>query len=104
MAVVAQNIVAGATLTGSLAAVSQAQAGTVAITSAVVSNPTSAAVTIAVSIVRASGTTVAVIPGRAVASKGTDTVPELQRVLLPGDTISASGAGLTLVVDGIMLS
>ncbi|GBQ72577.1 hypothetical protein AA103196_3100 [Ameyamaea chiangmaiensis NBRC 103196] len=104
MAVVAQNLVKGSTLTGDIATIYTAGAGTTVITSVVVANPTSAAVSLTISIQRSGGTTLAIVPARAIASDGTDLAPELARVLTSGDAIQASGNGLNIIIDGYLLS
>ncbi|MFT9096500.1 MAG: hypothetical protein ABF459_15345 [Gluconobacter cerinus] len=104
MAVVAQSLVKGTTLTGDSSSVYTAGAGTTVVSGAVVANPTGAAVSLTVSIQRSGGSALEIIPARAIAAGGTDLVPELARVLTAGDVIIASGNGLNLVVDGYMLS
>lgn len=104
MALVAQSLVKGVTLTGDSATVYTAGAGTTVVSGAVVANPTSAAVNLTVAIQRSGGSALSIVPGRAIAAGGTDLVPELARVLAAGDVIQASGNGLNLIVDGYMLS
>ena len=104
MAVVAQSLVKGVTLTGDSSSVYTAGAGTTVVSGAVVANPTSAAISLTVSIQRSGGSALEIIPGRAIAAGGTDLAPELGRVLSAGDVIIASGNGLNLIVDGYMLS
>ncbi|WP_029605516.1 hypothetical protein [Kozakia baliensis] len=104
MAVVAQNLVKGSTLTGDAAAVYTAGAGTTVVNSVVVSNPTNASVALTVEIQRNGGSALAIVPSRAIAANGTDLVPELARILTQGDVILASGNGLNIVIDGYLLS
>lgn len=104
MAVVAQSLVKGTTLTGDSFSVYTAGAGTTVVSGAVVANPTGTAVSLTVSIQRSGGSALEIIPARAIAAGGTDLVPELARVLTAGDVIIASGNGLNLIVDGYMLS
>ncbi|NVN44415.1 hypothetical protein HW537_10950 [Asaia siamensis] len=104
MAVVAQSLVKGTTLSSSLATIFTAGAGTTVASGAVVANPTGSAVSLSISIQRADGTTLALVPARAIAAAGTDLVPELARVLNAGDVLQASGSGLIIVIDGYLLS
>ncbi|WP_025886502.1 hypothetical protein [Asaia prunellae] len=104
MAVVAQTLVKGATLTSNLSSIFAAGAGTTVASGAVVANPTGATASLSVTLQRADGSSFIIVPGRAIAAGGTDLVPELARVLNAGDVIQASGAGLNIVIDGYLLS
>ncbi len=105
MAVIAQNLQPGITLSATSAPIVTAGAGTNVITSAVLTNPTAAAVSVTVQIKRAGGSALDLVPSRAIQPNGTDLLPELiGRVLGAGDQILALGAGLVCVVDGYSLS
>ena len=105
MSVVAKSLQPGTTLTATAATVFKAGAGTSVVTSGVLSNPTSAAVTFTFQIQRSGGAALAVVPQRSIQANGTDLLPELSSlVLTDGDVLLASGAGLVCILNGYALS
>lgn len=105
MTVTASALNPGATLTDSSAAVVTAGSGTSVVTQAVIINPTSAAVTVDVTLTRSGGASVTLIPGRVLGANTTDIPAELAGLTLSkGDVLSASGAGAEIVVSGYILT
>jgi len=105
MPVVAKSLQPGVTLSATAASVITAEAGTTVISNGVLANPTSAAVSFSLQIQRSAGGSIALVPSRAIPANETDLLPELNgRILAEGDQVLASGAGLTLVIDGNQLS
>ena len=70
-----------------------------------ISNPTSAQVTLSATLTRSGGNALDIIPGKAIAALDTYQSPELNGLYMgEGDVITASGAGLIIVVSGYELS
>ncbi|WP_418610185.1 hypothetical protein [Gluconobacter cerinus] len=105
MSVIAKSLQPGLTLTASSVAVFTAGAGTTVVSSGVLSNPTTAAVTFSVQIQRSGDTALGLIPSRTIQPNETDLLPELGSFVLGnGDALLASGDGLVCVLNGYAMS
>ncbi|QDH15577.1 hypothetical protein E3E11_06615 [Oecophyllibacter saccharovorans] len=105
MAVTPLSLQPGMALQQDLQTVFTAPGGTTVVTSGVAANSADSITTLSVSVTRAGGQAVFLIPARQVATMGTDLLPELSGLVLnKGDVLSAGGAGLQLVLNGYSLS
>lgn len=105
MAVSSLAIQPGITLTASAQAIATGTGSSTTITTAVVSNSTAAAVSLAVNVTRKAGGTFPVIVARSVPANSSTIPPELAAFsLADGDTLKAAGNGLTLILNGFVVS
>lgn len=105
MAVSPQALTPGTTLTANASTLIVGTSGTTVLTTSTFANPTSAAVTLTIKLTRAGGTSIVLVPGRSIASSATVQPPELGGLILSAnDTLTASGNGITAVVNGYVAS
>ena len=106
MTVSASTLNPGTTLGSSDQVVVTAGTGTTVVTQALISNPSSAASSVTIKLLREGATSsVTIVPGRAIGVSGTDILPELAGLVLnAGDVLSASGLGVVLVMSGYVVS
>jgi len=105
MPVTAVSLQPGITLTSSQQTVATGSGSSTIVTQAIVTNATSASINLTVQIQRAGGSTMTLIPARSVAASSASIPGELAGFILnDGDTILASGAGLTLIANGYVQS
>ncbi|MBS1028311.1 hypothetical protein [Gluconobacter albidus] len=105
MAVSPQSLCPGTTLTASDATIVTGASGTTVLTSSTFANPTTAAATLTIKLTRSGGAAITLVPGRSVAAAATVQPPELAGLILSAnDTLTASGDGITAVVNGYVAS
>ncbi|MBO1361915.1 hypothetical protein J2D73_19210 [Acetobacter sacchari] len=105
MAVTIAAIQPGVTLGSSSTTIATGAGSTTTITTGIVANSSAAAITLAVSVARAAGGTFPVIVGRSVAAGSSALPPELASfVLKSGDTLTATGDGLSIILNGMVVS
>lgn len=105
MAVSVAAIQPGVTLGSSPATIATGSGSTTTVMTGIVANATSASITLAISVVRKAGGTFPVIVGRNIPALTSSMPPELATfVLAAGDSLTASGNGLTIVLNGIVVS
>lgn len=105
MAVSSLAIQPGINLTAASQTVATGSGSSTTITTAVVANSTNAAITLAVNVTRKGGGTFPVIVGRAIPASSSAIPPELAAFsLAEGDTLSATGNGLSLILNGFVVS
>ena len=79
--------------------------GLTQIRSILVSNPTGASVTLALSLTRKGGSPIAVVPAESIGAMSSQIVDMLTGLVLnDGDALSGSGAGLILVASALGIS
>lgn len=105
MAVTSLAIQPGIALTASAQTVATGSGSSTTITTAVVANSTAAAISLSVSVTRKAGGTFPVIVARSVPANSSAIPPELAAFsLADGDTLTATGDGLTLILNGFVVS
>lgn len=105
MAVSTLAIQPGINLTASAQTVATGSGSSTIITTAVVANNTTAAVALSVSVTRAAGGTFPVIISRSVPPNSSAIPPELAAFsLAQGDVLTAAGNGLSLILNGFVVS
>lgn len=105
MAVTSLAIQPGINLTAAAQAVATGSGSSTTITTAVVANSTAAAISLSVSVTRKAGGTFPVIVSRAVPANSSAIPPELAAFsLADGDTLTAEGNGLSLILNGFIVS
>ncbi|WP_336717554.1 hypothetical protein [Asaia bogorensis] len=105
MAVSPQSLCPGTTLTASDATIVTGASGTTVLTSSTFANPTTAAAILTIKLIRSGGATITLVPGRSIAAAATAQPSELTGLILSqNDTLTASGNGITAVVNGYVAS
>ncbi len=105
MAVTSLAIQPGINLSASSQVVATGSGSSTTITTAVIANPGTAAVVLSVSVTRKSGGSFPVIVGRSIAANSSSIPAELAAFSLAnGDTISATGNGLSMILNGFVVS
>lgn len=105
MAVTSLAIQPGISLTAAAQTVATGTGSSTTITTAVVANSTAAVISLSVSVTRKAGGTFPVIVGRSIPANSSAIPPELAAFsLADGDTLTATGDGLTMILNGFIVS
>lgn len=105
MALTPTAIQPGTTLTADAASIVTAPAGTTVLTASTFSNPTTAAATLEIVLTRNGASPITIVPSRSIGGGATVQPAELAGLVLnQGDVVAASGAQITAVVNGYIVS
>ncbi|MBS0994764.1 hypothetical protein [Gluconobacter cerinus] len=105
MAVTSSAIQPGINLSATSQTVATGSGSSTTITTAVVANSTAASIPLAVNVTRKAGGTFPVIVGRSIPANSSSIPPELAAFsLADGDTLTATGNGLALILNGFIVS
>lgn len=105
MALTPTAIQPGTTLVSDATNIVTAPAGTTVLTASTFSNPTTAAVALEITLTRNGGSKITIVPSRSIGGGATVQPAELAGLVLnQGDVVAASGAQLTAVINGYVVS